>query len=136
MFKVILADLKAQFGVKVLLSPEDIAEIINISVGQQANMRSEGKFPIPYEKVGGRVRITIYDLAEYLANCCTKKVKQEMKQLPVALSRSEKKATKGHLANGWWKLRCRQIIAVIRKSIFSNDLRVNPPNSLEGIGKI
>jgi len=136
MFKDILADLKAQFGSKIFLSPEDIAEIISISVGQQANMRSDGKFPIPYEKVGGRIRITIYDLAEYLANCCSKKVKQEMQQLPIALSRSDKKATKGHLAKGWWKLRCKPIVTIIEKSIFSNDLRIKPENRLEEIVKV
>ena len=136
MFKDILADLKAQFGVRVLLSPEDIAEIINISVGQQANMRSDGKFPIPYEKVGGRIRISIYDLAEYLANCCSRKVKQEMQQLPVALSRSDKKATKGHLAKGWWNLRCRPIVAIIRKSILSSGLKTKPICPSEEISKV
>ena len=64
MFQQILDDLKAQFGSKVQLSPEDIAEIINVSVGEQANKRSQGRFPIPYTKDGGRIRISIYALAK------------------------------------------------------------------------
>lgn len=58
MFQQILDDLKAQFGSKIQLSPEDIEAIINVSAGQQANQRSQGRFPIPYTKDGGRIRIS------------------------------------------------------------------------------
>ena len=68
MIETVLADLKSRFGEKVLLSPEDIAPIISSSPAVQANLRSQGRFPIPIKKVGSKVGITIYHLAEYLAN--------------------------------------------------------------------
>jgi hypothetical protein len=122
MLKIILDDLKAQFGQKVLLTPEDIAEIINMSVGEQANKRSQGRFPIPYNKDSGRIRISIYDLAEYLSNCCNQHCKQEIKQTRVVLSRIDKKAIKGHLQGNWWLFRCNPIISIIRKSILDFQL--------------
>lgn len=117
MFQQILEDLKATFGSKIQLSPADIAEIIDMSEGQQANRRSEGSFPIPYTKDGGRIRISIYALARYLSECCSVSVKQEMVSIPADLSRTQKKATRGHLAKGWWQLRRKQITSVILKSI-------------------
>jgi hypothetical protein len=67
MLEIILADLRDRFGDKVLLSPEDLASVINKSVGQQANERSQGKFPIPHKVEGRRVKVTIYDLAVVVA---------------------------------------------------------------------
>ena len=136
MFRVILEDLKAQFGAKVLLTPEDIADIIGVSVGQQANLRSEGRFPIPYKKDGGRVKISIYDLAKYLSGESEIHAKQEIKRITAPMSRSDRKATKGHLQGKWWSLRCKSIIAIIRKSNLSNDLRVNLINAPKDLGKI
>ena len=126
MFQQILEDLKATFGSKIQLSPADIAEIIGISEGQQANLRSEGRFPIPYTKDGGRIRISIYALAKYLAECCSVSVKQELKSVPVSMPRSDKKAMRGHLEKGWWQLRQKQIISIIRKSKLDFDLAINP----------
>jgi hypothetical protein len=130
MFETILADLKRIFGNKILLTPEDIAEIIGISVGQQANLRSEDRFPIPYEKEDtGRVKISIYHLANYLANHGKQQVKTALKQEIIGAtdkpSRVQKKARKGHLEGEWWTLRQRQIIAIIRKSALDFELAVN-----------
>ena len=63
----ILADLRAVYGRQVLLSPADIAVAIGRSPKAQANMRSRGVFPIPIKRAGGKVGISIYDLADYLA---------------------------------------------------------------------
>lgn len=67
MIDTVLADLKSRFGDKVLLSPEDIAPLIASSPAVQANMRSQGRFPIPVKKVGRKIGVSIYHLAEYLA---------------------------------------------------------------------
>ena len=136
MFHVILEDLKARFGAKVLLSPEDIADIIGVSVGQQANQRSEGRFPIPYRKDGGRVKVSIYDLAKYLSGESEIHAKQEIKKVTAPLSRSDRKAMKGHLQGQWWALRGKQVISIIRKSNLLNDLRINPVNEPEEPGTI
>ena len=67
MIETILKDLKEQFGKKVILSPKDVAPIIAKSPAVQANMRSQGRFPIPITKIGRKIGISIYHLAEFLA---------------------------------------------------------------------
>jgi hypothetical protein len=139
MLEIILADLRRIFGNKVLLSPEDIAEIIGISVGQQANMRSDDRFPIPYDKEDtGRIKISIYALAEYLANHGKKQVKQALKQeislSPDKPTRVQKKARKGHLETDWWVFRQRAIVAIINRSILELELAVQPEKSKKHIG--
>lgn len=127
MLEIILADLRRIFGNKVLLSPEDIEEIIDTSVGQQANLRSEGRFPIPWDKDGfGRVKISIYDLAQYIANIGKNQVKQTLKQeivvAPDKPTRLQKKARKGHLERDWWAWRQLHIVSIIRKSVLDYGL--------------
>lgn len=122
MFDLILKDLQDKFGSKVLLGPEDIADIIDMTVGQQSNKRSDDDFPIPWSKDTGRVKVTIYHLADYLANHGKKQVKQEMSKIPDKLTRIQKKATKGHLEKEWWLFRSRPIISIIQKSILKNEL--------------
>jgi hypothetical protein len=129
MFQQILDDLKAQFGSKVQLSPEDIAEIINVSVGEQANKRSQGRFPIPYTKDGGRIRISIYALAKYLADCCNSDCRAQIKLLPPDTSRTAKKSNRGHLQHVWWSLRSKPIISIIRCSIL--DMELNNRNEIK-----
>lgn len=127
MFDVVLKDLQSRFGPKVLLSPEDIAQIINTSVGQQANLRSENRFPIPYEKDDlGRVKISIYDLAKYIASHGKKEVKRELALVPEKLTRQQKKAKKGHLEGAWWTFRSSHIIAIVRRSILENEIPHKP----------
>ena len=63
----ILADLKEQYGRQLVLSPSDIALAIWRSPKAQANTRSRGVFPIPVKRAGGKVVVSIYDLADYLA---------------------------------------------------------------------
>lgn len=67
MYETVLTDLKKQFGDKVLLSPGDIAPIIDASPAVQANLRSQKRFPIPVKKMGKKVGVSIYHLAEYLS---------------------------------------------------------------------
>jgi hypothetical protein len=61
-----LADLKADFGKKKLLSPADIAPYISKSPSAQASMRSRKQFPIAEKDMGGRVVVSIYALAKYI----------------------------------------------------------------------
>lgn len=61
-----LADLKADFGKKKLLTPADIAPYIDKSPSAQASMRSRKQFPIAKKDVGGRVVVSIYDFARFI----------------------------------------------------------------------
>lgn len=114
MLTVILEDLKARFGDKVLLDPVDIAPVIGISKGQQANLRSEGRFPIETVKIGGRIKISIYALAQYLARLAKPVIDEQLKKIP-NLSRTDKKAKRGHLEKEWWLTFKPQILACIHK---------------------
>ncbi len=129
-YNVILADLKERFGNRISLTPADLVEVLGTSEGQQANQRSEGSFPIPYTKDGGRIKITIYALAEYLARCSTAsaniEIKNEIAASPDRISRIEKKKRKGHLESGWWQLRCTAIYAAIRRSQMEFELNQKP----------
>lgn len=122
MFDIVLNDLRGKFGDKVLLSPQDISDIIGMSVGEQANKRSANDFPIPWSKDSGRIKVTIYHLADYIANHGKTQVKQQIAKIPDKLTRTQKKATKGHLEKEWWLFRSRPIIAIIQKSILEKEL--------------
>lgn len=131
MIDLVLADLRSRFGVKVLLSPSDIEDVIGVSVGQQANLRSQNKFPIPYDKSMGKVVISIYDLAQYLANVGKSVVKEQIRELPdyPTMTRTQKKSTKGHLEGQWWLFHCPMVVAIISRSILDSELPIKdlPP---------
>ena len=61
-----LADLKADFGKKKLLTPAEIAPYISKSPSAQASMRTRKQFPIAKKEMGGRVVVSIYALAKYI----------------------------------------------------------------------
>lgn len=116
MLATILADLRGRFGSKVLLTPEDLAEVLGVSVGQQANLRSQGRFPIPTKRMGNRVMVSIYDLAQYLARQCEGQVSPKVSP---QLNRVDKKATKGRLQKDWWFTYQPMVIAIIERARFN-----------------
>lgn len=63
-----LADLKADFGKQKLLTPSDIAPYISKTASAQAALRSRKKFPIATKDVGGRIFVSVYDLAHYIGD--------------------------------------------------------------------
>lgn len=119
MLTIIFDDLKKIFGEKILLRPEDLETILGIGKGQQANLRSQNRFPIPTKKIGGSVVVTIYDLAKYLASACDDDVKTKMANEPPApkekQSRSAKKAQKGLLGKDWWRFRVGTVISILEE---------------------
>lgn len=65
--ETILKDLSARFGRKVLLSPEDIADVISQTPGAQAVARHRRSFDIPIIRRGRKVFVSVYDVADWLA---------------------------------------------------------------------
>jgi hypothetical protein len=61
-----LNDLKEAFGKQKLLTPADIAPYIGKSPSAQASMRTRKQFPIAKKDMGGRIVISIYDLARFI----------------------------------------------------------------------
>ncbi len=102
MIDVILSDLRGRYGDKVLLSPDDLVSVLGVSVGQQANLRSSGRFPVATTKIGHLVRVSIYDLAKFLSGECVNVVKKTKIDDKASLNRAQKKAIKGHLEKDWW----------------------------------
>lgn len=110
----------------MLLSPSDIAEVINVSVGQQANLRAQNRFPIPYDKATGKVVVSIYALAQYLAGVGKSSVKEQLADMPdyAKLTRISKKATKGNLEGQWWLFHSPMVVSVISRSILDSELTI------------
>jgi hypothetical protein len=64
-----LADLKATYGNKKLLTPAEVAPFIGKSPSAQAKLRERDKFPIkPKPGMGSRVVMSIYDVAHYIGD--------------------------------------------------------------------
>lgn len=64
-----LADLKATFGPKKLLTPSDIAPFVGKSPAAQAKLRERDKFPIKVKQgLGNRVVMSIYDVAHFIGD--------------------------------------------------------------------
>lgn len=126
MFKVILDDLRSRVGEKIYLSPEDLEPLLDISKGQQANLRSQNRFPIPTRKLGGKVVVTIYDLAKHLSADCKESVSHtiatERVQTKEKTARSTKKTRKGLLEKGWWQFHSGQVFAIIERAIYKEHL--------------
>lgn len=137
MLDIILSDLRSRFGDKVLLSPDDLVEVLGVSVGQQANQRSQGKFPIPHKVEGRRVKVSIYDLARYLSNIGSASVKSELITIPDSqhLPRRSKKQLKGRLQQGWWLFHSPMVVSIISKSILDYEL-VSKPQEQKIVSKV
>lgn len=117
MFDVILDDLRKRFGNKIVLGTDDLEAVLGISRGQQANLRSQNRFPIQTRKVGSRVVVSIYDLAKHLSGDCETEVKATMasklSKAGETSSRKVKKAQRGLLQGNWWLFRAGRIIAIL-----------------------
>lgn len=85
-----LKDLKSDFGAKKLLTPDDIAEVIGRSASAQAILRSRCEFPMPIKKVGGKVYISIYDLAKYLTDPTPTKAAKTLSTGSTALGKTSR----------------------------------------------
>lgn len=133
MFDVILDDLRKRFGDKVVLGTDDLEAVLGVSRGQQANLRSQNRFPIQTRKIGSRVVVSIYDLAKHLADDCDTEVKATMaSEAPKAeerQSRKAKKARRGLLEKNWWLFRADSIIAILenRSLLDMDEDRLLPP---------
>lgn len=77
--KDIVADLRETFGKgRSILTPEEVAVVIGKTPAAVAGMRARETFPFEIRKVGARkIGVSIYDVAEWIANGCPAKDKDE-----------------------------------------------------------
>lgn len=127
MLTIILNDLRSRFGDKIYLDTDDLAAINETSRGQNANLRCNRKYPIPTEKFGGRVVVSIYALAKHLAKSCEEEVRSAPNKVSADRTdartkstkrspRAEKKSRKGHLEGDWWLTYSPLVITVLERS--------------------
>lgn len=95
----IINDLKNKYGEKYLLSPAELALIINKSVAAQANMRSTGTFPIKVVKIGKKIGISVYDVADFLVSGQLKEISKT--KIAVDTAKITTKITKKRGARDW-----------------------------------
>lgn len=67
MYEKVLADLKSQFPGRFTLNIDEVAAALHKSKQALASMVHRGTFPLPVLKVGNRVAVSIYHMAEFLA---------------------------------------------------------------------
>lgn len=108
MFREIVEELKQTVNGRMVMTPAELQTIMGLSVNQQANMRSQNRFPINHQKVGSKVLYTVHAVAKHLSASATDSVKETIKEIErdKPLSRSKKKNMTNHLKSGWWCAYC------------------------------
>lgn len=67
--KDIVADLRETFGKgRMVLFPEEVAQVIGLSPKAINNLRHRKKFPFTPKRIGNKIGVSIYELAEWLAS--------------------------------------------------------------------
>ena len=104
MFKEMIDELKQTVNGRMVMTPAELQTVIGLSVSQQANMRSQNRFPITHQKIGSKVLYTVHAVAKYLTSSAMDNVKEAVKEIEreKPLSRSKKKNMSNHLKSGWW----------------------------------
>lgn len=92
---LILADLREQFGAKkAVLYAEELAVALNRTPSAIYTLNSRNALPVPCLKVGGRLAVSIYDVANWLAGnapkvASSKSRKQTDESIPEPRRRKE-----------------------------------------------
>ncbi|NWG38716.1 MAG: helix-turn-helix domain-containing protein [Hydrogenophilaceae bacterium] len=67
--KDIVADLRETFGKgRMVLFPEEVAQVIGLSPKAINNLRHRKKFPFTPKRIGNKIGVSIYELAEWIAS--------------------------------------------------------------------
>jgi len=90
----LIDDLKIRTNGKLLMSPVQLAEVLDIPPKQQSKLRKEGKFPVPFKNIGRLVYYSIYDVANFLLNGETTPSKEVPEEAPTPQITVKKKPTK------------------------------------------
>lgn len=85
--ETVLKDLRGQFGKKSVLYADEIAELLGKSEQALANIKHRGGLPFPVKKIGGRLAVSLYDVADWLASEPSETASPEAKPAPGSPSR-------------------------------------------------
>lgn len=92
----LIDDLKIRTNGKLLMSPVQLAEVLDIPPKQQSKLRKDGKFPVPFKNIGRLVYYSIYDVANFLLNGETtppKEVPEKAPEIQVSIKMKQPKST-------------------------------------------
>ena len=64
----LIDNLKEKTKGKLLMSPEQLSQVIPLTSKQQSKLRKENRFPIPFKNIGRLVYYSVYDVANFLLN--------------------------------------------------------------------
>ncbi len=90
----LIDDLKIRTNGKLLMSPVQLAEVLDIPPKQQSKLRKDGKFPVPFKNIGRLVYYSIYDVANFLLNGETTPTKEVPEEAPASQITLKKKPAK------------------------------------------
>ena len=90
----LIDDLKIRTNGKLLMSPVQLAEVLDIPPKQQSKLRKDGKFPVPFKNIGRLVYYSIYDVANFLLNGETTPTKEVPEEAPASQITVKKKPAK------------------------------------------
>lgn len=90
----LIDNLKEKTKGKLLMSPEQLSEVIPFTSKQQSKLRKENRFPIPFKNIGRLVYYSVYDVANFLLNGETTPTKEVPEEAPAPQITVKKKATK------------------------------------------
>ena len=91
---LILADLRDQFGArKTVLYAEELAIALHRTTSAIYTLKSRGTLPVPCLKVGGRLAVSIYDVADWLAGNTPKTARSKpQKQAELSVPEPKRRA--------------------------------------------
>ena len=92
----LIDNLKEKTKGKLLMSPEQLSEVIPFTSKQQSKLRKENRFPIPFKNIGRLVYYSIYDVANFLLNgetTPTKEVPEEALPPQITVKKKPTKST-------------------------------------------
>ena len=115
---IILADLREQFGArKVVLYAEELAIALHRTTSAVYTLKSRGTLPVPCFKVGGRLAVSIYDVADWLAGN-TPKTARSKPQKNAEVSVPEPKRPKADMGDFLMQVRAqRKFLAELELAI-------------------
>ena len=90
----LIDNLKEKTKGKLLMSPEQLSEVIPFTSKQQSKLRKENRFPIPFKNIGRLVYYSVYDVANFLLNGETTPPKEVPEEAPAPQITVKKKPTK------------------------------------------
>lgn len=90
----LIDNLKEKTKGKLLMSPEQLSEVIPLTSKQQSKLRKENRFPIPFKNIGRLVYYSVYDVANFLLNGETTPTKEVPEEAPAPQITVKKKPNK------------------------------------------